>query len=72
VECYVEANETRAVVDEFYPPTSLGEAAIVADALWAEKEYDMLRELIASELVSKSDDPTAAELRRRYAGRLKS
>lgn len=71
LECYIEENETRALVDEFYPPASLAEAVIVADALWAEKDHDRLRELLASELVSKNDDPTAKDLSRRYAGRLK-
>lgn len=71
LECYTEENETRMLADEFYPPVSLAEAVIVADALWAEKEHNKLRKLLASNLINNSEDPAAGELRHRYGGRLK-
>ena len=72
LECYFRTDETKAMVDEFYPPMTLSEATLVADALWAEKDRDKLRELLASELVGKSDDPAAEDICKRYSRRVAS
>ena len=72
LECYIEVDATRAIADEFYPPVAIGEVAPVADALWAEKEYEKLRTMLGAANVRDSADPGAVEVRRRYLGRLKT
>jgi hypothetical protein len=71
LECYVECDDTKAIVECFYPPTATNEVVYVADALWVEQQYNLLRELVMSDLVRNSSEPAVDEVRRKYKERLR-
>ncbi len=71
LECYMGLDDTKKIVDEFYPPVAVGEIVCVAYALWTEKRLDNLRDLLGFDIVRNSTDPTVAQIRHLYQERLK-
>jgi hypothetical protein len=71
LECYVGLEMNKELVEEFYPPSSDSEIIYLADALWDEKNQNVLEEMLKSELVRTSSNPTVSEIVRKYNERLK-
>jgi hypothetical protein len=70
-ECYVNLDRTKELSEEFYPPSADAEIIHLADALWAENKRDVLRDMLASELVCASSNPAVLEVIKKYKTRLK-
>jgi hypothetical protein len=70
LECYANDNNTKAIIEDFYPPQSVGETVQVADALWEEKDRSRLKELLKSDAVHEATDAALVETRNKYLRRL--
>jgi hypothetical protein len=70
LDCYTNSNDTKAIIDVFYPPQSIAEIVQVADALWEEKDKTKLKELLDSEAVRNETDRAVIEVRNKYLRRL--
>ncbi len=69
-ECYAEIPYDEILIDKLFPPQSLNEAVLLADALWELGDRMRLRQLLDEKVVANSSDPTAVQLRQKYQARL--
>ena len=69
-ECYLALEDSDSIVGLIDPPRSTTEIVYLTDALWAKRNLDRLKDLIESDLVKESSDPSIIELRGRFAARL--
>ena len=69
-ECYVELDDVRSVIAEFYPPSTPAEIVYMAEALW-EHDRTKLRSLIELDAVKSSTDKAVVEVRDKYNARLR-
>jgi hypothetical protein len=68
-DCYVELDDVRSIIAEFYPPTSSAEIVFMAEALW-EYDRDKLRSLLDLDAVKASTDKALVGVRDKYNARL--
>lgn len=69
--CYMNANNTNAIAEVFYPPQSVAEVVQVADALWEQKDRTRLEHLLESDGVRDAADVAVIETRKKYLRRLR-
>lgn len=69
-DCYVDLEDHKAMISEFYPPSTPAEIVHVADALWGEGERARLKELLALDVVRDSTDNAVVSVRDKYKVRL--
>jgi hypothetical protein len=69
-ECYTELPYDDDLIASLFPPQSVGEAVLLADALWESRDNKRLGELLRLAVVADSNDPAALELRTKYQARL--
>ena len=69
-ECCSELGLSSELIERLYPPVSGVEAIVLADALWERGEQHKLREMLASDLVAKSIDPSVTGIRDTYSSKL--
>jgi Calcineurin-like phosphoesterase len=70
-ECYASIPYDTDLIGCMYPPQSVSEAVLLADALWELSDKQRLGELLRLSVVADSTDPAASELRQRYEARVK-
>ena len=68
-DCYVALEDSKAIVAEFYPPSTPAEIVHMADALW-EHDRDRLRAMLELDVVKTSDDHSVVQVRTTYNTRL--
>ena len=68
-DCFVDLEDTKAIVAEFYPPSSPAEIVTMADALW-EHDRERLRAMLELDAVKTSSDHTVIQVRNIYNARL--
>jgi hypothetical protein len=71
LECYVALDDVLGIRRLALPPRSTQEAVYVLDALWANGDRDALRNVLNSDIVKNSPDPTLASMAQKYIERLK-
>ncbi|MDD2465411.1 MAG: metallophosphoesterase [Desulfobulbus sp.] len=70
-ECYTVVPYDTDLIISLFPPQSVSEAVLLADALWEMGDKQRLGELLRLDVVAGNSDPTASELRYRYQARVK-
>ncbi len=70
-ECYTVVPYDADLINCLFPPQSVSEAVLLADALWEMGDKYRLGELLLLDVVAGSEDPVATELRHRYQARVK-
>jgi hypothetical protein len=70
-ECYTEIPYDDDLISSLFPPQSVSEAVLLADALWELGDKNRLGELLRLSVVADSSDPAALELRQKYEARVK-
>lgn len=70
-ECYTVVPYDTDLINCLFPPQSVSEAVLLADALWEMGDKYRLGELLRLGVVAGSNDPAATELRHRYQERVK-
>jgi hypothetical protein len=70
-ECYDFVPYDTNMVSYLFPPQSIGEALLLADALWEMGDRDRLGTLLSLSVVADSNDPAATELLHKYQARVK-
>ena len=70
LECYTSLPYDTDFISIMFPPQSLSEAVILADALWEVQDRTRLEELLRLSIVADSTDPVASEIRQKYKARL--
>jgi len=70
LDCFVQLNDMPAIISNFDPPKSAVETVHLLDALWVVGKHDRLRLLLGEPIVANSNDPSVAELRKKYTRRL--
>ncbi len=70
-ECYTFLPYDDALVTSLFPPKSVGEAVLLADALWELGDKKRIADLLCLSVVADSSDPAAIELRQKYEARVK-
>lgn len=70
-ECYTSVPYDAELISCMFPPQSMSEAVLLADALWELGDKVRLGELLRLSVVADSSDPAASELRQRYESRVK-
>jgi hypothetical protein len=70
LEALVAIEDAKSIIQFFYPPTAPAEIVYVADALWEERQFDRLGELLSSPVVRDATDPAIVEVYRKYSRRL--
>jgi hypothetical protein len=71
LECYLQLHDNAAIVIEFDPPKSSGEAVYLMEALWTEGARDRLRNILTEPVIANSTDPSVVEMRNKCTARLK-
>jgi hypothetical protein len=69
-ECYVELDDVRSVISDFYPPSTPAEIVYMAEALW-EHDRAKLGSLLELDAVKSSTDKAVVEVRDKYNARLR-
>lgn len=69
-ECYTVVPYDTDLINGLFPPQSISEAVLLADALWEMGDKDRLGELLRLGVIADSNDPAATELRQRYQARV--
>jgi len=70
-ECYISVPYDAELINCLFPPQSVSEAVLLADALWEMGEKGRLGELLRLSVIADNSDPAAFELRQRYEARVK-
>lgn len=70
LDCFVKLRDCPGLLARFDPPASIAEAIHVIDALWTEARHDRLAEVLKLPLIAESTDPSAIEMRQKYAAKL--
>ena len=70
LDCYRRLNDDEGMVTFFNRPESSAEAIALMDALWRLGRREQLGELMESDSVAGSSDPSVAEIRQKYTVRL--
>lgn len=70
-ECYTVLPYDDDLISSLFPPQSVSEAVLLADALWELGDKKCLGELLGLSVVADSTDPAAIELRKKYEARVK-
>jgi hypothetical protein len=71
LECYANTSCDADFLMLFNPPTSAGEAVLLADAFWEQGQRDRLAALVQSPFIQNSTDPAMVALRTKYTMRLR-
>lgn len=71
LQCLRETGDSEGIIDSFNPPHSPEETNVVMDALWAIGDRNRLAELLDTDLVRESTDPSVVDMRTKYAARLR-
>ncbi|MEX1194321.1 MAG: metallophosphoesterase [Dehalococcoidia bacterium] len=71
LDAFVATNDTKGLIELYYPPTGVAEVVYVANALSEENSLGQLRELLESPFVAESTNPAIVEIRQKYSGRLR-
>jgi predicted MPP superfamily phosphohydrolase len=71
LDCFGQTNDMAGIIEHFDPPTSATEAIYLIEALWKENRHDRLRQILDHAIIATSTDPSVAEIRTKYALRLR-
>ena len=70
LDCLKRLNDRTGIITTFDPPDSPEETITLMDALWREGKRDRLKVLVESDIVTKSKDPSVAEMRNKFLARI--
>ncbi|PPC99392.1 MAG: hypothetical protein CTY31_10615 [Hyphomicrobium sp.] len=71
LECLLRMDASAEIIARFIPSVSASESIAVMDALWTTGQKEQLRQFLDHKNIAATTDPSVAELRNKYATRLK-
>lgn len=71
LECYTTLPYDESLISILYPPQSISEALVLADAMWELGDRSRLGAMLCLGIVTDSHDSTILEMRTKYEARLK-
>lgn len=70
-ECYDKLPYDPELINSMFPPQSVSEAVLLADALWELGDKQRLREMLSLSIIRNNSDPAITELCQKFETRLK-